>query len=320
MTNMRTVVVPREQVRLFNMIAIETSSLCNRTCVFCPNAQTARPDELMPMESIEKILAELVELNYKGCITFYLYNEPFRDKRLLDIVRMFSEALPSACPSVSTNSDYFKRPEDITRAFDAGFRQMTLNVYSAADGRTSTMAVEKGIEKARARHAQLQGFLDELGVEQTGSLYRHAPRGTRRARVEAKYGIGHGVMKMGNFEIQNRAGNIDNFMPALEEPLEKMCVRPFRFINVNWEGDIVLCCNDYHGDITFGNVRDTSLVEAWNSDKMNAYRVAMLAKDRNVGLCKTCDYGGGSYKHMVETVTYGSKAKDKKAIESIRNL
>lgn len=320
MTKMRTVTVPQEQVRLFNMIAIETSALCNRNCVFCPNAQTARPDELMPMDVIEKILAELVSLKYKGCITFYLYNEPFRDKRLLDIVRMFAEALPSACPSVSTNGDYFKRPEDIARAFDAGFRQMTINVYSAADGKNSPMAVEKGIERARARHAQLQGFLDHLGVEQTGSLYRHAPRGTRRARVEAKYGIGHGTMKMGSFEIQNRAGNIDNFLPPLETALEKMCVRPFRFLNVNWQGDVVLCCNDYHGNITFGNVRDTTLVEAWNSERMNAYRVAMLAKDRNVGLCKTCDYSGGAYPHMVETVTFGSERKDAQAIDSIRNL
>lgn len=317
---MRSVNVSKEQVRLFNMIAIETSALCNRHCVFCPNATTARPDELMPDTMLDEILRQLVEVNYKGCITFYLYNEPFRDKRLLDIVRRFSEALPTACPSISTNGDYFKRASDIERAFEAGVRQMTINVYSAADGKNSLVAVEKGIAVAQARHAQLQGFLDELGVDQRGSLYRHAPRGTRRARVEAKYGVGHGNQKMGSFEIQNRAGNIANFMPELDEPLEKMCVRPFRFLNVNWKGDVILCCNDYHGDITFGNVMETPLVESWNSDKMNAFRVAMLAKDRDVAMCRGCDYSGGSYPHMVEQVSFGSKAKDKAAIDSIRRI
>lgn len=317
---MRKVTVPKEQVRLFNMIAIETAALCNRRCVFCPNHTTARPDELMSDETLDEILRQLVALNFKGCITFYLYNEPFRDKRLLDIIRRFSTALPSACPSVSTNGDYFKRPEQIMAAFDAGLRQMTINIYSASDGAPNLAAVQRGIDKAQDRHAQIQGWLDKLPIDQSGSLYTHAPRGTRRARVEAKYGIGHGVEKMGQFEIQNRAGNIAGFRPGLTEPLAKMCVRPFRFINVNWKGDVILCCNDYHGDITFGNVMDTTLEEAWNSDKMNAFRVAMLAKDRDVAMCRNCDYSGGSYQHMVETVTFGSKAKDAAAIDSIRKI
>ena len=317
---MRKVNVSKEQVRLFNMIAIETSSLCNRACVFCPNHTTARPDELMSEEVLDRLLEQLVELNFKGCITFYLYNEPFRDKRMLDIIERFTTALPAVSAGVSTNGDYFKRASDIQKAFDAGLRQMTINVYSAADGGIDIAAVERGIIKSQKRQAVLQGFLDELGVDQKGSLYTHAPKGSRRGRVEAKFGVGHGNDKMGSFEIQNRAGNIPKFMEPLAEPLEKMCVRPFRFLNVNWHGDMILCCNDYHGDITFGNVMDTTLLEAWNSDKMNAFRVAMFNKDRDVAMCRGCDYSGGSYQHMVEEVTFGSKAKDAAAINSIRKI
>lgn len=320
---MKTVNVSKEQVRLFNMIAIETSALCNRHCVFCPNATTARPDELMDEHTLTAILNELVELKYKGVITFYLYNEPFRDKRILDIVREFSENLPSACPSISTNGDYFKRASDIEAAFEAGIRQMTINVYSAADGvgtSQNAQAVQRGLERARARAATLQTFLDDLGVDQKGSLYTHAPRGTRRARVELKAGISGKGSKMGSFEIQNRSGNIAHFMPPLDEPLAKMCVRPFRFINVNWKGDVVLCCNDYHGDVVLGNVDEQSLVDIWNSPKMNAFRVALKAKDRDIAMCRVCDYSGGSYPHMTEEVTFGSKAKDKAAVDSIRNI
>jgi radical SAM protein with 4Fe4S-binding SPASM domain len=317
---MKRVNVTKEQVRLFNMIAIETSSLCNRTCVFCPNAEYARPDEVMAWPVLEEILEQLVALNFKGVITWYLYNEPFRDKRLLDIIERFAKALPSACPTVSTNGDYFKRPEDIMRAFDAGVRMMTINVYSAADGKDSPMAVEKGLELARKRHEQLQAMLDSLPIEQEGTLYRHSPRGTRRARIEAKYGVDPDKGKMGSFEVQNRAGNIPGFMGTMVSPLEKMCVRPFRFMNVNWRGDVILCCNDYYGDITFGNVMKEKLADMWNSDKMNAFRVALKAKDRDIAFCRGCDYSGGSYPHMTEDVTFGSKAKDAAAVDSIRNI
>lgn len=317
---MRNVNVSKEQVRLFNMIAIETSALCNRHCIFCPNSGTARPDELMPWATITNIVEELQQLNFKGCVTLYNYNEPFRDKRILDIVRMIDMALPSACISLSTNGDYFKTKAKIAEAFEAGVRQITINIYSAADGSKNEKAVKAGIMRAEARADLIDGWLDELGVDKRGSLYTHAPRGSRRARVERKYGVVPGSGKLGQFELQNRSGNIDWFRAPLEEPLKKMCVRPFRFMVVNYDGKVTVCCNDYHRDIEMGDVNKQSLVDIWNGERFNAYRVALLAKDRDIGMCRGCDYGGGSYPHMVESVTFGSKAKDKAAIDSIRNL
>lgn len=312
---MRSVNVTKEDVRLFNMIAIETSAVCNRKCVFCPNATTARPDELMDVKLIIKIIEELRDLRYKGVITLYLYNEPFRDPRLLQIVEYITAVLPQACIGVSTNGDFFKTAADIQAAYDAGVRQLTINVYNAAEG---MLNAEAGQQRAARRAVVLQSFLDELKVDQKASLYRYAPPGKRIGRVEHKYGvIEHG--RMGSFELQNRSGNIAHLIPALTEPLQKMCVRPFRFMNVNWKGEVVLCCNDYHGDIVFGNVADRSLVNIWNDPRMHSYRVALLKKDRDIGLCRGCDYSGGSYQHMVETITFGSKRKDKEAIDAIRN-
>lgn len=317
---MRSVNASREEVRLFNMIAIETASLCNRHCVFCPNHTTARPDELMPLEMINHIIDQLVELKYAGCITWYLYNEPLRDKRLLDAVRYVDARLPRACQSINTNGDYLKRPEQLTALFDAGLRQVVINVYSAQDGVGSPALQARGVQQAAERADRFERWIHELGYQPKGSLYTHVPRGSRFAKVERKYGLKEGSTRIGSFEMQNRSGNITHFQAALEEPLQKMCVRPFRFMNVNWKGDVILCCNDYHADIKFGNVMEASLTDIWNSEQFNAYRVALKAKDRDIALCRNCDYSGGSYPHMVEQVTFGSKAADKRAVDKIRRL
>ncbi len=317
---MRSVNVAKDNVRLFNMIAIETASLCNRHCVFCPNHTTARPDELMPMEMIERIISQLEEINYAGCITWYLYNEPLRDKRLLDIIRSVDARLPRTCQSINTNGDYLKRPEQLKALFDAGLRQVVINVYSAQDGVGTPTQQARGIAQAKERADRFEGWIRDLGLEPKGSMYTHVPRGSRYAKVERKYGLQEGSKKIGSFEMQNRSGNIKHFQAELEEPLPKMCVRPFRFLNVNWKGDVILCCNDYHADIKFGNVMEESLVDIWNSERFNAYRVALLNKDRDIAFCRGCDYSGGSYPHMVEQVTFGSKAKDKAAVNRIRRL
>jgi MoaA/NifB/PqqE/SkfB family radical SAM enzyme len=77
----------------------------------------------------------------------------------------------------------------------------------------------------------------------------------------------------GNQKLQNRSGqNTDVNLPALTEPMEKYCVRPFRHINVNWKGDVVLCCNDYFGKVTIGNVKERRLVDLWNDPLLMLYR------------------------------------------------
>jgi radical SAM protein with 4Fe4S-binding SPASM domain len=318
--SMRSVNVTKEPVRLFNMIAIETASLCNRHCVFCPNHTTARPDELMNDVMIERIISQLEDMKYAGCITWYLYNEPLRDKRLLDIVRRVDARLPRACQSINTNGDYLKRPEQLKALFDAGLRQVVINVYSAQDGVGTAYQQANGVAQAKARADRFDGWIRDLQLEPRGSMYTHVPRGARYAKVERKYGLQEGSTRIGSFEMQNRSGNISWFQAELAEPLAKMCVRPFRFMNVNWKGDVILCCNDYHADIKFGNVMAEPLVDIWNSDQFNAYRVALLAKDRDIALCRNCDYSGGSYPHMVESVSFGSKAANKRAVEGIRKL
>lgn len=309
---MKTVDVKRgDKFPLFNTIAIESAALCNRACVFCPNHTTERPDEQMPMELIEKIVDELAALKYKGVIQTFIYNEPTRDKRLPKILELFNERIPGASICMSTNGDYLKSAKDVERWFDLGVRQLIINIYSAADGCGNARKEERGVEAAAKRHAQVQKWLDDLGVDQKSGMYNHAPKGARRARVEAKYGVIGSDKKIGaQFGLTNRAGNIDWFKPPAE-PLAKMCVKPFRFLNINWKGDAIVCCNDYHGETAFGNVRDKTIEELWNSLQMNIYREHLQRKDRNIPLCVTCDDNGGFYQHNVAHVINvpGSKKK-----------
>jgi len=73
-------------------------------------------------------------------------------------------------------------------------------------------------------------------------------------------------------------------------------------LNINWTGQGILCCNDYHGAVDLGNVRDQSLVEIWNSPAMHQYRLHLQNKNRHLPLCDKCDFGGGMFPHMIHPV------------------
>lgn len=63
-----------------SQVVIETSSYCNRTCVFCPNKDGLRRHaQSMPMAVYDRILDDLSSVGFSGSILFHLYNEPLAD-------------------------------------------------------------------------------------------------------------------------------------------------------------------------------------------------------------------------------------------------
>ena len=69
----------------------------------------------------------------------------------------------------------------------------------------------------------------------------------------------------------------------------KICHKPFNMIYVNWDGDYVLCCNDWRKTDHFTNIHDVSMKEFWNNDPgLNAYRQELINGRRTYQPCKTC--------------------------------
>jgi GTP 3',8-cyclase len=303
-----------EKISLFTSIAIETAALCNRHCHFCPNDYYKRPNDLMSTEMFRKIIDDLEKLKYRGRVELYIYNEPTRDLRLPHLIANVRNVLPGSCIMISTNGDYFKSADDIQRYFDAGLNQMQINIYSANDSSTNEKTFDNGIAKAKWRQELIQGWVDEVGVDGSLSLYQNIGPKKQACKVIAKYGIRKEATSKdveGVNHFSNRSGNVPDFHGALAEPLKKHCVRPFRFLNINWKGDALLCCNDYYGKLTFGNVGTTRLEDIWNNVELHKYRLKLQNKQRNMELCDVCDFNGGYYPHMINKVTFGTKLDQK---------
>ena len=55
-----------------------------------------------------------------------------------------------------------------------------------------------------------------------------------------------------------------------------------------YNGDILLCCDDFMYDTCFGNVMRDSLIDSWNAKAYNDYRLALL-ENKRIGLCSACN-------------------------------
>ena len=93
---------------LFETVQIETSSVCNRRCAYCPNAVPGvrRPERWLPTPLVHRILNELEEMAYRGVVVFSGYNEPLLDPRLGDLLHRTRATLPRCRIVVYTNGDH----------------------------------------------------------------------------------------------------------------------------------------------------------------------------------------------------------------------
>ena len=70
-------------------IELNTTELCNRTCVFCPRHDSeVYPNRNLHMsvEDAEVIAKNLSNFNYQGKLSFSGYSENFLNKKFLEII------------------------------------------------------------------------------------------------------------------------------------------------------------------------------------------------------------------------------------------
>ncbi len=271
-------------MRLFTTIALETGAKCNRKCWFCPNSTNTRPNEFMSSDLITIIAKELSAIKYSGRIVLYMYNEPMLDPRLLDIIVQLRTVVPKSTIMIATNADYVREYNQLQSLFDAGLNQLQINIYSNMQ-----------------RYRELVALMKQVDAVE-GNIYENTSPKKRVFSIEQKFDqkITPNSPKVGRFELSNRSGNVPA-LPIVNEPLEKMCVRPFRSMQINWKGEAVLCCNDYHADVMCGDVSKKGVISVWkNSKVLKKFRKKLLRKNRTkLKLCDKCSFKGGAYPHFV---------------------
>ena len=88
-------------------VQIQTVDYCNRKCEWCPNSKMdKKPDTLMDVRLLYKVLMELRRCNYQGQVKPYLMGEPLADKRMLNIINLIHNILPENAIHINTNGDY----------------------------------------------------------------------------------------------------------------------------------------------------------------------------------------------------------------------
>lgn len=253
-------------VPLFSWVDLSLTELCNRSaghpraCSFCPryDSQFYPNQNLhMPLDLVRKMAIELAYLQYRGTVVLCGYGEPLLHPKLVNIVSILRE-IANCRIEIVTNGD-FLNPRKIQDLTYAGIDYYVVSMY---DGPHQVDALTRNFQEA--------------GVGPEFYLLRD------RWHSEADaFGL----------KLTNRGGTIS---VGNQDPVD--IKRPCHYLayqlQVDWNGDVLLCPQDWHKRLRFGNIALESMFDVWTSKRMTAKRKQLIAGHRDAHPCHECNTDG----------------------------
>ena len=231
-------------------IEIEISSLCNRSCRYCPNSKIHRKRELMPISTFEKIMKELQRINFSGGIAFHQYNEPLLElDHLIECIKCAVRYLPNARLVLYTNGDYLDR--DVYKKLKKlGIAKFCITCHLDHD---ETWNKESAYEKIGRVRKRIGYHTGKYSVSDDSVVY--GPKNIRDCIFRMKeFSIAN--IKKYPVEVQIESHNFNkdgstrmNTIDLLEHTLieEKnntyYCGTLLHGMHVSYKGNVYMCCD-----------------------------------------------------------------------------
>ncbi len=258
-------------------INLEPVEGCSNRCDFCGiKAVTSKVMEAtyMSMETAKQVSLQIKTAGWGSKrLKFTMSGEPTLHPQIVEMIAMFREDNPDLHMALFSNGWKFRTdPAFSVELYEAGLNTLMLDDYS--------------FSKVKNLNKVLEAIPDYV----TQSTYKEHSPYSKHAKPMFIYNADHcedGGHK--RFDVHNVAGN--GSLPNRRR-VESLCSRPFRDVSILADGRNVLCCVDYRGVLSYGNVNDegASLYDMWHSDLAYAVRKLLFHSKRNdIYPCNICD-------------------------------
>jgi MoaA/NifB/PqqE/SkfB family radical SAM enzyme len=328
------------------MVAIETTNKCNATCWFCPITEGSKrppsePDQLVQLgkrknqpvaaaepadgttfnlmerplgymsdELFEKIIDDCREFPLRR-IEPYLHGEPFMDPKIVDRIAYINERLPRTEVHIFTNGSLLTA-KTVERLRELRLASMVVSLNTAVPEKyNAIMGLDwkktlANLERVAEANRSSRPVADRFVMRMT------APKETTDAEIARFRKLARAMgARAVIVSLHNYKGDINS-----ERPVPRF---PCYFVNdldILYDGNTALCCMDHDGDYSWGDVKQRSVLEVFNSPTAKHYR-KLMREDRRGELtpCNECNmfwwslertgirrlqYGGRIARYLIE--------------------
>lgn len=273
-----------------NDMRFEVTTRCNYKCVICPREKITRKIETMGLEFFKYLFDKVTsETAQYDTLTFPGMGEPLLDKSLNKKIKYAKMKKRDMSVLILTNGS-FLTPQRFRELEDLGVNSVRVSLYA----HNSVSYAKIHGTKNRPQYDQIRDNLVEIS----------------RIKMNTKLLLTFNLVKEINDDSlsdwinfwSDKADLLEAWMPhnwvdaksyrSLQKRMLNTCSRPFIGpLQVQVDGTVNMCCFDFNGKLTIGDLKKQSLKEIFSSDLYN--KIVKCHKDGNFNksnlICENCD-------------------------------
>jgi radical SAM protein with 4Fe4S-binding SPASM domain len=251
----------------------------------------------MDFSLFKKIIDECKENNFEGTIAPFLNGEALLVPNILHYLKYIRKQIPNASISLYTNASKLSNEiglkiikenllDILTISFDGG----TKEAYESVRVGLSFEDVKKNVHT----------FINNRNILKKEKLKVIISMVVTKENIDTKKDLEKEFSdadEVGFHKFFNYAGQLSPTQNKQQNKLknflykQNFCNRLRDCITILVNGDVALCCFDYEGKVIIGNVKNSTIKEVWNGERLERIREDL--KHRNfdkLPLCSRCSF------------------------------
>jgi radical SAM protein with 4Fe4S-binding SPASM domain len=269
-------------------IDIEVTSSCDADCIMCPRKAMSRKVGPMDLTLFKKIVDEAVSLDVRELhLNGYGEISVLRNyKAYLSYIRQKSRSI-----KIIINTNGMRMDEEMAKAYvEAKVNAVNITIDGATAETFENIRKKLKLDVVEKNVKQLLQIRDQAGKKHP--LVRvqmlAMPQNIHEADLFLKKWDGV-ADRVGIAGLYSRASSIE-FTQIDDRRWEKTpCFLLWKQMPVLSDGTVALCCDDWDGKASQGNLNKSTIKEIWSNQKRQRIRnVHLSGKASKIPLCESC--------------------------------
>jgi radical SAM protein with 4Fe4S-binding SPASM domain len=288
--NIDSYIIGIKENKKYNII-LETTNVCNAKCIMCPHACMQRNAEIMSDETFTCAVNRIKEADLQP-VAFILngFGEPLTDKKIFRRIKSIKQEFKKSMVKIYSNFN-IATDESINDIVHCGLDEINISFNGFDKGSyENTMGInyertltntDKLLKAKNQKNSHLKVRLSMALVSYNENDAQEFIRDWSRQ-----------VDSVSVNRIHTYGGQVKDASGKLKINFNKPvfpCKYLWNTIVIGVTGDLYLCCLDYNGRYSFGNIKKDKILDMFYSERFE--RIRKLHYERkidNLGICKYC--------------------------------
>ncbi len=283
-----------DSMEYLNTISIETASKCNLKCKMCSHPGNKRKLHFMEMDEFKKIINKFLKTKIRRLL--FNMGEPLMNKNLFEMIKYSKEK--GFFVYISSNGQMLNE-EIIKKVLSTGVDAIKISIEGYTKEVYENIRIGGDFDTLFRNVVRL----NELKNRYQSSLYLWISTIIMKGNEDLVEFIKFWGPYCDDIELTVLTDHIGLVKSNREISLSdkwthrKNCpqIKPYKEINILSNGDMVICCVDFHARCKFGNLLNQDLEDIWSTEKMRTVRSkAYSGEIPSIDPCSDCHISDNS--------------------------